>query len=400
MMEKYEIQKLRELPIEKVAKEMGMKVEHHKALCPFHDDHHASLTFSKTKNSCRCYVCMRSSIGTIDLAMRYLGKDFPAACRWLAEEHQIQLEEDSSSGKNSSFGGSSGRGASSGSSSDGSSSGDNSGKSSFDASRYARFFEHPWLNQAARRFLFEERKIDWRVVNWCRLTSWTDKKGINWLQIPYFDDDGRLIGIQNRNLDYTKKKSSSGGCSSEGNVSSTGNLSSSGGGSSEGNVSSAGNLSSSGGCSSEGNVSSEEKSPGEEKEQDAPRFRFPYGARCSIYNLPVVKRLKPGERLFITEGCSDCWAMLSAGHKAIAIPSATLLKPEDKQLLTDIGRLYQVEFHMFPDQDVPGESLFMQLREMLPQLVHHQLPPGCKDFSEYYLLGAAATSGSKEPINK
>lgn len=385
MMEKYEIQKLRELPIEKVAKEMGMKVEHHKALCPFHDDHHASLMFSKTKNSCRCYVCMRSSIGTIDLAMRYLGKDFPAACRWLAEEHQIQLEEDSSSEKSSSLGGSSGRGASSGSSSGGfssgsssgdSSSGDNSGKSSFDASRYARFFEHPWLNQAARRFLFEERKIDWRVVNWCRLTSWTDKKGINWLQIPYFDTDGRLIGIQNRNLDYTKKKSSSGGCSSEGNVSSAGNLSSSGGG------------------------SSEEKSSGEEKEQDAPRFRFPYGARCSIYNLPVVKRLKPGDRLFITEGCSDCWAMLSAGHKAIAIPSATLLKAEDKQLLTDIGRLYQVEFHMFPDQDVPGESLFMQLREMLPQLVHHQLPPGCKDFSEYYLLGAAAPSGSKEPKNK
>ena len=390
-MEKYEIQKLRELPIEKVAKEMGMKVEHHKALCPFHDDHHASLTFNKIKNSCRCYVCMRSSIGTIDLAMRYLGKDFPSACRWLAGEHQIQLEEDSSSGKSSSLGGSS---------SDGSSSGDNSGKSSFDASRYARFFEHPWLNQAARRFLFEERKIDWRVVNWCRLTSWTDKKGINWLQIPYFDTDGRLIGIQNRNLDYTKKKSSSGGCSSDEKASSAGNLSSSGGGSSEGNVSSAGNLSSSGGGSSEGNVSSEEKSPSEEKEQDAPRFRFPYGARCSIYNLPVVKRLKPGDRLFITEGCSDCRAMLSAGHKAIAIPSATLLKPEDKQLLTDIGRHYQVEFHMFPDQDVPGESLFMQLREMLPQLVHHQLPPGCKDFSEYYLLGAAATSGSKEPKNK
>ena len=318
-MEKYEIQKLRELPIEKVAKEMGIKVEHHKALCPFHDDHHASLTFNKTKNSCRCYVCMRSSIGTIDLVMRYLGKDFPAACRWLAGEHQIQLEDSSS-----------------GSSSGDSSSGDNSEKSSFDASRYARFFEHPWLNGAARRFLFEERKIDWRVVNWCRLTSWTDKKGINWLQIPYFDTDGRLIGILNRNLDY-------------------------------------------------------------KKEQDAPRFRFPYGARCSIYNLPVIRRLKPGERLFITEGCSDCWAMLSAGHKAIAIPSATLLKPEDKQLLTDIEREYQVEFHMFPDQDVPGESLFMQLKEMLPQLVHHQLPPGCKDFSEYYLSEVSCPSGRKEP---
>lgn len=380
-MEKYEIQKLRELPIEKVAKEMGMKVEHHKALCPFHDDHHASLTFNKTKNSCRCYVCMRNSIGTIDLAMRYLGKDFPAACRWLAEEHQIQLEDDwkkKDASASSSLHGSSAGGSHSGDDSGGSS----SAKSSFDASRYARFFEHPWLNQAARRFLFEERKIDWRVVNWCRLTSWTDKKGINWLQIPYFDTDGRLIGIQNRNLDYKKKKSSSGGCSSDEKASS------------------AGNLSSEEKCSSKGNVSSEEKSPGEEKAQDAPRFRFPYGARCSIYNLPVVKRLKPGERLFITEGCSDCWAMLSSGHKAIAIPSATLLKPEDKQLLVDIGRHYQVEFHMFPDQDVPGESLFMQLREMLPQLVHHQLPPGCKDFSEYYLLGAAAPSGSKEPKNK
>lgn len=379
-MEKYEIQKLRELPIEKVAKEMGMKVEHHKALCPFHDDHHASLTFNKTKNSCRCYVCMRSSIGTIDLVMRFLGKDFPAACRWIAGEHQIQLEEDSSSG------------SSSGSLSGDSSSGDNSGKSSFDASRYARFFEHPWLNEAARRFLFAERKIDWRVVNWCRLTSWTDKKGINWLQIPYFDTEGRLIGIQNRNLDYRKAPTDLKGVTADKSPTDF----------TESTDSALHRM--------DGIGMAADKSPTDftdftdsashRKEQDAPRFRFPYGARCSIYNLPVIRRLKPGERMFITEGCSDCWAMLSVGHKAIAIPSATLLKPEDKQLLTDIEREYRVEFHMFPDQDVPGESLFMQLREMLPQLVHHQLPPGCKDFSEYYLLGAAATSGRKEPMNK
>ena len=313
-MQKYEIQKLRELPIEKVAKEMGIKVEHHKALCPFHDDHHASLTFSKTKNSCRCYVCMSESVGTIDLVMKYLGKDFLSACRWLAEEHQVCLEDDRKREGS----------ASSPSSEASSANGSSSGKStSFDASRYARFFEHPWLNEAARRFLFEERKIDWRVVNWCRLTSWTDRDGVNWLQIPYFDMEGRLIGIQNRNLNF-------------------------------------------------------------QKGQDAPRFRFPYGARCSIYNLPVVKRLAVGERLFITEGCSDCWAMLSAGHKAIAIPSATLLKPEDKKWLVEMGEKLRIEWHMFPDKDAPGEQLFLQLKEILPSLVHHQLPPGCKDFSEYY----------------
>ena len=400
-MEKYEIQKLRELPIEKVAKEMGMKVEHHKALCPFHDDHHASLAFNKTKNSCRCYVCMRNSLGTIDLVMRYLGKDFPAACRWLAEEHQIQLEEDSSSG----------------SSSGDSSSGDHSGKSSFDASRYARFFEHPWLNGAARRFLFEERKIDWRVVNWCRLTSWTDKKGINWLQIPYFDTEGRLIGIQNRNLDYRKAPTDLKGVAADKSptdfTESTDSASHRMDGIGMTADKSPTDFTDSAAHRKDGIGVTAEKSPTDftdftdftdsashRKEQDAPRFRFPYGARCSIYNLPVIRRLKPGERLFITEGCSDCWAMLSAGHKAIAIPSATLLKPEDKQLLADIEREYRVEFHMFPDQDVPGESLFMQLKELLPQLVPHQLPPGCKDFSEYYLLGAAATSGCKESMNK
>lgn len=303
-MEKYEIQKLRDLPIEGVAQQMGMVVKRHKALCPFHDDHHASLSFNTRKNSCRCYVCMGDSVGTIDLVMKYLGKDFLSACRWLAEVNGVYLEASPDASSDASL------------------------SSSFDAGKYARFFEHPWLNGAARRFLFEERRIDERVARWCRLTSWTDRKGVNWLQIPYFDMEGKLIGIQNRNLDYKKNQ---------------------------------------------------------KMLVDAPRFRFPYGARCSIYNLPVVKMLKPGEKLFITEGCSDCWAMLSAGHKAIAIPSATLLKPEDKKWLAEMGELLHTEWHMFPDRDAPGESLFMQLKEILPQLVHHQLPPECKDFSEYYL---------------
>lgn len=307
-MEKYEIQKLRDLPIEGVAEQLGMVVKRHKALCPFHADHHASLSFNTRRNSCRCYVCMKDSVGTIDLVMKYLGKDFLSACRWLAEVNGVYLEASPEASLEASP--------------------DASLSSSFDAGKYARFFEHPWLNGAARRFLFDERRIDERVARWCRLTSWTDRKGVNWLQIPYFDMEGKLIGIQNRNLDYKKNQ---------------------------------------------------------KMLVDAPRFRFPYGARCSIYNLPVVKMLKPGERLFITEGCSDCWAMLSAGHKAIAIPSATLLKPEDKKWLAEMGELLHTEWHMFPDRDAPGESLFMQLKEILPQLVHHQLPPECKDFSEYYL---------------
>ena len=382
-MQKYEIQKLRDLPIEGVAEQLGMVVKRHKALCPFHDDHHASLSFNTRKNSCRCYVCMGNSVGTIDLVMKYLGKDFLLACRWLAEVNAVYLEEgrkregsaSSPSSEASSAGGShSGKdsgGSHSGDDSGGSSSGGSSGKSSsFDASKYARFFEHPWLNEAARRFLFEERKIDWRVVNWCRLTSWTDRDGVNWLQIPYFSTEGKLIGIQNRNLDYRKTPTQAKGVAAEKTPTDFTDDTDSPSHQTEGSLQKEG---------------SHQKEGSLQTEPMAPRFRFPYGARCSIYNLPVVKMLKPGEKLFITEGCSDCWAMLSAGHKTIAIPSATLLKPEDKKWLAELGERLQIEWHMFPDRDAPGESLFLQLREILPHLVHHQLPPGCKDFSEYYL---------------
>ena len=387
-MQKYEIQKLRDLPIEGVAEQLGMVVKRHKALCPFHADHHASLSFNTRKNSCRCYVCMGNSVGTIDLVMKYLGKDFLSACRWLAEVNGVYLQDGrkrEASSSYSSLGGSSSGGSFSGDNTGGSSSGKSS---SFDASRYARFFEHPWLNEAARRFLFEERKIDWRVVNWCRLTSWTDRDGVNWLQIPYFSTEGKLIGIQNRNLDYRKTSTQAKGLAAEKSPTDFTDDTDSPSHQSEGSLRTEGSLRMEDSLRTEDSLQSEDSLQTEgslRTEPMAPRFRFPYGARCSIYNLPVVKMLKPGERLFITEGCSDCWAMLSAGHKAIAIPSATLLKPEDKKWLAELGERLQIEWHMFPDRDAPGESLFLQLKEIMPHLVHHQLPPDCKDFSEYYL---------------
>ena len=77
--------------------------------------------------------------------------------------------------------------------------------------------------------------------------------------------------------------------------------------------------------------------------------------------------------------------MLSSGHKAIAIPSATLLSKKDMEQLSMISSQLSVTFHMYPDRDAPGERLFLQLQKVLPLLEHHQLPPGCKDFSDYYL---------------
>jgi DNA primase len=305
MISKFDIQKLQDLPIEQVAGALGLNVSHNKALCPFHNDSNPSLTFHRGKNRYRCFVCDAHG-GVIDLVMRYEHKTFLEACKWLSDSSGSIIDFDKFSNQFSSDFERS----------------DHSQSKPFDASRYARFFERPWLNDEAKRFLFEERKLNARVVQWCRLTSWKDKQGVPWLQTPYYDREGKLIGIQNRNL-------IKGG---------------------------------------------------------SPRFRFPQGASCSIYNLPVLNLLKPGETLFIAEGCSDCWSLLSAGHKAIAIPSATLLTKKDKDLLLSLSSSLSLHFAMYPDQDEPGERLFLQLREVLPSLVRYQLPEGCKDFSDLYLL--------------
>ena len=372
-MEKYEIEKLRDLPIEEVASQLGLQVARHKSLCPFHSDHHASLSFNTRKNLCRCFVCMDESLDSIGLVMKSLHVDFPKACFWLAERNGILLEKGrgriwrricrSASADSPDSAVSPASTASPVASASSASS--PAAPHAFDAARYARFFEHPWLNEAACRFLFDERKIDGRVARWCRLSSWTDRKGVNWLQIPYFDKEGRLVGIQNRNLDFHRKSRPTDSMDSE----KTGKSS----------------------CPTDFTDDTDSKvsigSKAGTDSEEAPRFRFPYGSQCGIYNLQVLNLLTQGERLFITEGCSDCWAMLSAGHKAIAIPSATLLKPEDRDVLAYIGETFGVEWHMFPDRDAPGERLFLQLKEILPSLIHHQLPLGCKDFGEAYLKG-------------
>ena len=379
---------LRNLPIEEVASQLGLQVARHKSLCPFHSDHHASLSFNTRKNLCRCFVCMDESLDSIGLVMKSLHVDFPKACFWLADRNGILLEKvrgrnwrrDCGSSSAAALAAVASSAAPSAVSSAASVSAPAAASSvsapadsalaaasasspaaphSFDAARYARFFEHPWLNEAARRFLFDERKIDGRVARWCRLSSWTDRKGVNWLQIPYFDREGYLVGIQNRNLDFHRKSRPT-------DSEKTGKSS----------------------CPTDftDDTDSKDSEDGSDSEE-APRFRFPYGSQCGIYNLQVLNLLTLGERLFITEGCSDCWAMLSAGYKAIAIPSATLLKPEDRDVLAYISKTFGVEWHMFPDRDAPGERLFLQLKEFLPSLIHHQLPLGCKDFGEAYLKG-------------
>ena len=293
MISNYQIQQLLDLPIEGVAERLGLRIRRHVSLCPFHDDRHPSLHFNVRKNRFRCYVCGEQG-RTIDLVMKQLRLTFFEACKWLADDSNIIISEYTSKVKKQTE------------------------PPSVHIDSLLPLVAQPVLTEEARKFLFEERKLNPRVIDWCGISSThTD------LIIPYFGIDGNLIGMQWRYLGSDKSK---------------------------------------------------------------PRFRFPKGSQCGIYNLPVLKQLREGEPLFICEGASDCWAMLSSGHKAIAIPSATLLKREDIELISrPLRESWRGSLHMFPDNDEPGERLFLQLRDLLPQIVRHQLPADCKDFSEAYL---------------
>ena len=293
MISNYQIQQLLDLPIEGVAERLGLRISRHVSLCPFHDDRHPSLHFNVRKNRFRCYVCGEHG-RTIDLVMKQLRLTFFEACKWLADDSNIIISEYTSKVKKQTE------------------------PPSIHIDSLLPLVAQPVLTEEARKFLFEERKLNPRVIDWCGISSTHSD-----LIIPYFGIDGNLIGMQWRYLGSDKSK---------------------------------------------------------------PRFRFPKGSQCGIYNLPVLKQLREGEPLFICEGASDCWAMLSSGHKAIAIPSATLLKREDIELISrPLRESWRGSLHMFPDNDEPGERLFLQLRDLLPQIVRHQLPADCKDFSEAYL---------------
>jgi len=323
MISKFDIQKLQDLPIESVADALGLEVRRHKALCPFHDDSHPSLTFSTSRNRYRCYVCGARG-GTIDLVMNTQHWPFYDSCKWLADKFDVYIPEFSGEIqpvrvvqkvkrvlKPSSL----------------------TPQSLLDTHYLEGLVAHPYLSPEAEDFLFIQRHIDKRVVRWLGLSSirhpvpMSGNPNGTWfnapsLLIPYRDVDGKLLSVQARYLG---------------------------------------------------------------KEKDKPRFQFPKGSRCGIYNLPVLNLLRPGETLFIAEGCSDAWSLLSAGHKAIAIPSATVLSEKDKKLLETWSLKHETSFAMFPDNDEPGFRLFLQLQKVLPNLVHHQLPKDCKDFSEMYL---------------
>ena len=200
----------------------------------------------------------------------------------------------------------------------------------------------PYLNDEARRFLFDERHIHPAVVKWLGLSSISSAVPMSaslrgsWfnapsLLIPYRTIDGQLATVQARYLGTPHQGRAEGGPS---------------------------------------------------------RFQFPKAQMpVHVFNLPVLPMLRDGEDLQICEGTSDCMAALSSGKKAVSIPSATLLSHSDMQLLSKYVSPSS-KLIVYPDQDDAGEKLYDELLHVANDigrcLIRRDLPKGCKDFGDYW----------------
>ena len=92
--EQYDLMRLKAIPVADVARQLGLQVwragVHHKAICPWHDDHNPSLGLvtATDKNFCYCYTCGKGG-SVIDLAMQTEGWSFQEACQWLSSTFGI-----------------------------------------------------------------------------------------------------------------------------------------------------------------------------------------------------------------------------------------------------------------------------------------------------------------------
>lgn len=358
MIDKFNIQKLRELDILQVADLLGMGLRNKRALCIHHDDHHPSLAFNVKKNTCHCYSCGFSA-DTIGLVRERLNLGFSEACRWLADHFDVYIGDekygnsarytDKSADKKVLTASDRRMASLRAHFAETHVSHGHVAPSSVDVEFYQQMFRQMHLSESGQRFLFEERLLSPEALKVCQIVSTEQSvcmarvgRGVfdgPSLIFPYFDQEGRLVSVQSR---YLGKKKSESSFDME-------------------------------------KVSIDEVKPDDVKPKEIPRFKFAPGSHRMIYGLDRLKDYSPDEPLLITEGPSDCWTALTLGIHAIAIPSATLFDRRFQGLLA--GR----NLHIFPDQDEAGLSLYFELKKALSSLVYHQLPEGCKDLSEYYL---------------
>lgn len=333
------ISRLQQLNCEDVANDLGLSVNKHKAKCFMHNDSHPSLSFHKSGKFWKCFVCDKGG-DSISLVQEYFEITRTEACEWLCQRHGIlinqrripyrkfsRLQHCSNVKANE------------------------TPSAEFKHTIGEWIISNASLSIEAKKFLFDERKLDPFVIDRLNIRSITypaklvDGLSANFsseelveagyikinngkrvlrlftpcILFPYYDRNGQLCGLQSRYI-------------------------------------------------------------GEKKE--APRFQFVANSKTRLFNRQSLNQLQLGDTLHVSEGITDCLALLSDGYNAVAIPSATTFVKED------IRELVPYKIVMSVDRDAAGEKAYQSVCNAIigmGGIIRRMDFPGqYKDYGEYH----------------
>lgn len=111
-----------------------------------------------------------------------------------------------------------------------------------------------------------------------------------------------------------------------------------------------------------------------------------YGPQVPLFNAGILTELKPGERVYITEGVFDAMILEQMGARAVAILGASNFKDYWADLFKGL------DVWLFLDNDPAGTRETARIKKLFKdrgqEARARQLPEGVKDITEFYTRGS------------
>lgn len=334
--------KIHEIPIESVVERLGIHPVKHKILCVFHQEKTPSLSFYPKNNTFKCFGCGASG-DAVTLVMQVLNLSYPNACQWIANQFGIYIPSNGSSNKNfrekikpiQKLPNKK-----------------EERKRQTDKDVLEWVISTARLSSEAKHFLFEERGYSKEVCEKLRLGSISNKEKFVNIAIKAWGKErclnsGIIREFQYGLLPFARVPSILFPFYGEDDTIK--------------------------------NICGRYMIPDNKN-------RFLYIPNLDndikIFNLNQLIKTDVSVPVYISEGLTDCLALLSESKTAVAIPGAGSFKSEYVKYFS--GR----RLFMYPDHDEAGRKFFDDVNKKLRKFSSFvtELPYdlNCKDYSEYY----------------
>ena len=341
-MAQYDTKELEAIPIQDVARHLGLEVRKKMLSCFIHQEKTPSLSLNDKTNKWKCYGCGEGG-GVINLVQQRYSLGFKDACQWLCDEFRIPTSNNRQIKKavtrtpiaiSKDI-----------------------VKNTPDPEVYKWIIDNLTISDNGKKYLTEKRHFPESIIKEYNIRSvdirknfkkeclnkfgvqrlincgvFTEQKNrktgvmfssLLWyeegLLFPYYNKIGEIIFIQFRRIDNIKEN----------------------------------------------------------------KYKGLYGINVPLYNINRLPQITNGSGLYICEGVLDCISFGLMGKNAVGVVGSFGFKDEHLDIIKD----YVI--YVIPDNDKAGEGFVNHIRNKLitigKELGEGGLPNDCKDITDYYV---------------